>query len=143
MLGGDCRIVAFRSRPSWAHVRWRDAGGLGRHCNWAHGGARAARSGRGASGRPQQRGEQGVHCGRHVTSHGLALNCCTDLRWFDHIVPCGLEGLGVTSLSEELQRHVTVDEILEPFLDAFQEAFQCTLTFPEEPAGLPPWVEET
>ncbi|XP_025047661.1 putative lipoyltransferase 2, mitochondrial, partial [Alligator sinensis] len=85
----------------------------------------------------------GVHCGRHVTSHGLALNCCTDLRWFDHIVPCGLEGLGVTSLSEELQRHVTVDEILEPFLDAFQEAFQCTLTFPEEPVGLPPWVEET
>ncbi|CAM5075131.1 unnamed protein product [Eretmochelys imbricata] len=77
----------------------------------------------------------GVHCGRHITSHGLALNCCTDLTWFDHIVPCGLEGTGVTSLSEELQRHVTVDEITEPFLDAFEEVFQCTLTSHEESMG--------
>lgn len=77
----------------------------------------------------------GVHCGRHITSHGLALNCCTDLTWFDHIVPCGLEGTGVTSLSEELQRHVTVDEITEPFLDAFEEVFQCTLTSHEESIG--------
>ncbi|KAM3837629.1 LOW QUALITY PROTEIN: octanoyl-[acyl-carrier-protein]:protein N-octanoyltransferase LIPT2, mitochondrial-like [Vipera latastei] len=44
----------------------------------------------------------GVHCGRHMISHGLALNCCTDLTWFDHIIPCGLEGLGITSLSQEL-----------------------------------------
>ncbi|XP_050779112.1 putative lipoyltransferase 2, mitochondrial [Gopherus flavomarginatus] len=77
----------------------------------------------------------GVHCGRHITSHGLALNCCTDLTWFDHIVPCGLEGMGVTSLSEELQRHVTVDEITEPFLDAFEEVFQCILTSYEESMG--------
>lgn len=77
----------------------------------------------------------GVHCGRHITSHGLALNCCTDLTWFDHIVPCGLEGKGVTSLSEELQRHVTVDEITEPFLDAFEEVFHCTLISHEESIG--------
>ncbi|XP_061485107.1 putative lipoyltransferase 2, mitochondrial isoform X2 [Rhineura floridana] len=63
----------------------------------------------------------GIHCGRHVTSHGLALNCCTDLTWFDHIVPCGLEGKEVTSLSKELQRHVSVEEATEPFLAAFQE----------------------
>ncbi|XP_054829903.1 putative lipoyltransferase 2, mitochondrial [Eublepharis macularius] len=75
----------------------------------------------------------GVHCGRHITSHGLALNCCTDLTWFDHIVPCGLEGKGVTSLSQELQRHVSVEEATEPFLDAFQEVFKCTLTDSEEP----------
>ncbi|XP_062983942.1 octanoyl-[acyl-carrier-protein]:protein N-octanoyltransferase LIPT2, mitochondrial [Elgaria multicarinata webbii] len=70
----------------------------------------------------------GVHCGRHITSHGLALNCCTDLTWFDHIVPCGLEGKEVTSLSQELQRHVSVEEATEPFLAAFQEVFKCTLT---------------
>ncbi|XP_048348928.1 putative lipoyltransferase 2, mitochondrial [Sphaerodactylus townsendi] len=75
----------------------------------------------------------GVHCGRHITSHGLALNCCTDLTWFDHIVPCGLEGKGVTSLSQELQRHVSVEEATGPFLDAFQEVFHCTLTVSEEP----------
>ncbi|XP_054692602.1 putative lipoyltransferase 2, mitochondrial [Grus americana] len=75
----------------------------------------------------------GVHCGNHITSHGLALNCCTDLTWFDHIVPCGLEGKGVTSLSHELGRHVTVDHILEPFLDSFQEVFDCTLVCSEDP----------
>lgn len=69
----------------------------------------------------------GVRCGRHITSHGLALNCSTDLVWFDHIVPCGLVGTGVTSLSEELQRHVTVDEVIPPFLDAFKETYKCTL----------------
>ncbi|XP_038627230.1 putative lipoyltransferase 2, mitochondrial [Tachyglossus aculeatus] len=76
----------------------------------------------------------GVRCGRHVTSHGLALNCCTDLTWFQHIVPCGLEGFGVTSLSEELQRHVTVEEVMEPFLEAFEETYNCILTS-EENAG--------
>ncbi|NXP28811.1 LIP2M Octanoyltransferase, partial [Scytalopus superciliaris] len=75
----------------------------------------------------------GVHCGNYITSHGLALNCCTDLTWFDHIVPCGLEGKGVTSLSHELGRHITVDHVLEPFLDSFQEVFDCTLVFSEDP----------
>lgn len=75
----------------------------------------------------------GVHCGHHITSHGLALNCCTDLAWFEHIVPCGLEGKGVTSLSRELGRHVPVDDVLEPFLDCFQEVFGCALVFSEGP----------
>ncbi|XP_023394715.2 octanoyl-[acyl-carrier-protein]:protein N-octanoyltransferase LIPT2, mitochondrial isoform X1 [Loxodonta africana] len=70
----------------------------------------------------------GVRCGRHITSHGLALNCCTDLTWFEHIVPCGLVGTGVTSLSKELQRYVTVDEVMPPFLEAFKETYKCTLT---------------
>ncbi|XP_075402389.1 octanoyl-[acyl-carrier-protein]:protein N-octanoyltransferase LIPT2, mitochondrial [Tenrec ecaudatus] len=70
----------------------------------------------------------GVRCGRHITSHGLALNCSTDLTWFEHIVPCGLVGTGVTSLSKELQRHVTVDEVMPLFLEAFKETFKCTLT---------------
>ncbi|XP_068888617.1 octanoyl-[acyl-carrier-protein]:protein N-octanoyltransferase LIPT2, mitochondrial [Aphelocoma coerulescens] len=75
----------------------------------------------------------GVHCGNHITSHGLALNCCTDLTWFDHIVPCGLEGKGVTSLSHELGQHVAVSHVLEPFLDSFQEVFDCTLVSSEGP----------
>ncbi|XP_012869452.1 PREDICTED: putative lipoyltransferase 2, mitochondrial [Dipodomys ordii] len=69
----------------------------------------------------------GVRCGRHITSHGLALNCSTDLTWFEHIVPCGLVGTGVTSLSKELQRHVSVDEVMPPFLEVFKETFKCTL----------------
>uniref|UniRef100_A0A673WSN1 Octanoyl-[acyl-carrier-protein]:protein N-octanoyltransferase LIPT2, mitochondrial n=1 Tax=Salmo trutta TaxID=8032 RepID=A0A673WSN1_SALTR len=39
---------------------------------------------------------------RYITSHGLALNCNTDMGWFENIVPCGIVGKGVTSLSQEL-----------------------------------------
>uniref|UniRef100_A0A914HXS0 Octanoyl-[acyl-carrier-protein]:protein N-octanoyltransferase LIPT2, mitochondrial n=1 Tax=Globodera rostochiensis TaxID=31243 RepID=A0A914HXS0_GLORO len=34
----------------------------------------------------------GIQVRHGVISHGLALNCDTDLGWFDHIVPCGLHG---------------------------------------------------
>ncbi|KAI8990801.1 hypothetical protein BDF20DRAFT_792668, partial [Mycotypha africana] len=43
----------------------------------------------------------GVHLQRYVSSHGLALNCNTDLKWFEHIVPCGLSDKSVTSISKE------------------------------------------
>lgn len=46
-----------------------------------------------------------------VTLHGFALNCDTDLSWFAGIVACGLPDHGVTSLSAELGRDVTVDEV--------------------------------
>jgi lipoyl(octanoyl) transferase len=46
-----------------------------------------------------------------VTLHGFALNCDTDLSWFDGIVACGLPDHGVTSLSRLLGRDVTVDEV--------------------------------
>merc|ERR1712126_489459 len=54
----------------------------------------------------------GVHNSNMVTSHGLALNCNTDLGWFNHIVPCGIQGAGVTSLTKELKKdkEVTVEE---------------------------------
>ncbi|KAM9321142.1 octanoyl-[acyl-carrier-protein]:protein N-octanoyltransferase LIPT2, mitochondrial [Gastrophryne carolinensis] len=74
----------------------------------------------------------GVHCSRHITWHGLALNCNTDLSWFQHIVPCGIEGKGVTSLSAELGRDVPVEETIPPFLEAFREEFGVTLHLSDE-----------
>ena len=50
----------------------------------------------------------GVHSSDFVTCHGLALNCNTDLTWFQHIVPCGIKGKGVTSLTEELNRYLNI-----------------------------------
>ncbi|XP_071758804.2 octanoyl-[acyl-carrier-protein]:protein N-octanoyltransferase LIPT2, mitochondrial [Centroberyx gerrardi] len=70
----------------------------------------------------------GIHCGRYVTSHGFALNCNTELSWFGHIVPCGVEGKGVTSLSAELQRDVTPREAVPHLLRAFAQRFDCELT---------------
>lgn len=69
----------------------------------------------------------GIHASRYITSHGLALNCETDLKWFDKIVPCGIEGKSVTSLSKELNRSVSINEVLPKFLESFSDVFQCEL----------------
>lgn len=54
----------------------------------------------------------GVRVTEGVTMHGFALNCDNDLSWFDRIVPCGITDASVTTLSKELGRDVTVQEVL-------------------------------
>ncbi len=54
----------------------------------------------------------GIRVSRGVTMHGFALNCDVDLGWYDRFVPCGIADAGVTSLSRELQRDVSVSEVL-------------------------------
>jgi lipoyl(octanoyl) transferase len=53
----------------------------------------------------------GIRVSRGVTMHGFALNCDVDLGWYDTFVPCGISDAGVTSLSQELGRDVTVAEV--------------------------------
>lgn len=67
----------------------------------------------------------GVHNNDLVTCHGLALNCNTDLSWFNHIVPCGIEGKGVTSLSQELKRQVPIAEAESVLIEQFSHLFNC------------------
>ena len=54
----------------------------------------------------------GIRVSRGVTMHGFAINCDVDLAWYDRFVPCGISDAGVTSLSRELDRDVTVAEVL-------------------------------
>jgi lipoyl(octanoyl) transferase len=53
----------------------------------------------------------GVRVAQGVTMHGFALNCNNDLSWFDRIVPCGLRDAGVTTMSKEIGRNISVDEV--------------------------------
>jgi len=54
----------------------------------------------------------GIRVAQGVTLHGFALNCNPDLSWFGRIVPCGIADAGVTSLTAELGREVTVADAL-------------------------------
>ncbi|KAF2150340.1 lipoyltransferase [Myriangium duriaei CBS 260.36] len=59
----------------------------------------------------------GVHLRRNVASHGIGLNVSTDLRWFERIVACGLEGKRTTSLEGEGVRGLEVDEVGKAFVE--------------------------
>ena len=58
----------------------------------------------------------GVKTSRWVTMHGFAFNVNTDLHYFDHIIPCGIQEKSVTSLQKELgtrQEMLSVQEVLK------------------------------
>jgi lipoyl(octanoyl) transferase len=71
------------------------------------------------AGRPERKvAAIGVRVARATTLHGFALNCDCDLGAFAGIVPCGISDAGVTSLSAELGRTVTVDDVRPAVADA-------------------------
>jgi lipoyl(octanoyl) transferase len=53
----------------------------------------------------------GVRVRRGVTTHGLALNVNTELRWFDEMIPCGIRDKEVTSLARELGHPVPMEAV--------------------------------
>ena len=53
----------------------------------------------------------GVRASRYVTMHGFAMNVNTDLKYFNHINPCGFVDKGVTSLEKELGHEVDIEQV--------------------------------
>ncbi|MBG6122005.1 lipoyl(octanoyl) transferase LipB [Corynebacterium aquatimens] len=58
----------------------------------------------------------GIRVTHGVTMHGLAINCNNTLDYFNHIVACGIADAGVTTLSLELGRDVTPEEVTDPLI---------------------------
>jgi lipoyl(octanoyl) transferase len=81
----------------------------------------------------------GVRVARGIAMHGFALNADCSLEAFHRIVPCGLLDAGVTTLSQETGRNITVDEVLPLVEEHLAEVLQATPRHvPYEALGLEP-----
>jgi lipoyl(octanoyl) transferase len=69
----------------------------------------------------------GIKVSRWVSLHGIALNCDNDLTPFETIVPCGIRDHGVTSLSNEAGRQITIEEAKPIVARAFERVFGLSL----------------
>src|SRR5262249_13863504 len=65
----------------------------------------------------------GVHIPRGVTSHGFALNINTDLSYFGLIIPCGIISKPVTSMSQELGRELSLEDVVNSTSRNFGQVF--------------------
>ena len=69
----------------------------------------------------------GVHARDWVTWHGFALNVTTDLSFFDLIVPCGIDGVVMTSIARELGlQDMALQDVRDRVTAKFAEAFDLT-----------------
>ena len=65
----------------------------------------------------------GMRIHNKVSMHGFALNVNTDLTYFEHIIPCGLRGKGVTSMAKELGSQVEEEAVKKRLLHSLEEVF--------------------
>jgi lipoyl(octanoyl) transferase len=80
----------------------------------------------------------GVRVAAGATMHGFALNVDPDLSAFDRIIPCGLTGVGVTSMAAELDSHIAVTDVAQALIPPLQRylAFEEYIQSPD--IGLAP-----
>jgi lipoyl(octanoyl) transferase len=68
-------------------------------------------------------GSIGVHVSRGVTTHGFAINVNNDLQPFEWVVPCGIEGVRMTSLCREFGSEVDMDACMDVVTERFREIY--------------------
>jgi lipoyl(octanoyl) transferase len=70
----------------------------------------------------------GVKITRWVTMHGFALNVNTDLKYFHHIIPCGISERGVTSISELTGNIISLKDVSNHLTLNFEKIFSAVTT---------------
>ena len=66
----------------------------------------------------------GVKVSRWITTHGLALNVCPDLSYYDYIIPCGIRNKNVTSMVRLMKKDVTPGQVIPKMVNQFADVFQ-------------------
>jgi lipoyl(octanoyl) transferase len=66
----------------------------------------------------------GVKCSRWVTMHGIGFNVNTDLNYFSHIIPCGIDDKAVTSMQQELGHKIDLEEVSTKLLNHLSDLFE-------------------
>lgn len=72
-------------------------------------------------------GAIGIHASKYVTMHGIALNCNVDLNWFKHIIPCGIENKETTSITNELNTNINIEQVSPLIIEHFTKLLECEL----------------
>jgi len=87
----------------------------------------------------------GLRGSGEVSTHGFALNVNTNLKYFTYIIPCGITGVSITSVSKLLGREVEIGEVQVNLLRHFSQVFKLNLEYrerldewlaPSSPSGL-------
>lgn len=78
-------------------------------------------------GRERKICAMGVRCSRWITMHGFALNVNTDLNYFNHIIPCGIQNKKVTSIKEELGKETDIEEVKIKLKKNFEKVFNVSI----------------
>ncbi len=73
----------------------------------------------------------GLRISGEVTMHGFALNVNTNLKYFTYIIPCGITGVSITSVSKLLGHEIEIGEIQESLLRHFSQVLKLTLEYGE------------
>ena len=71
----------------------------------------------------------GIRASRWVTMHGLCLNVDPDLSFFSHIIPCGIQDKGITSLKEIKKEDIDINEVKSRLVENFRLVFNAEISF--------------
>ncbi len=85
----------------------------------------------------------GARVSKFVTYHGMAINIQNDLSIFDYIVPCGLDGVEMTSVLKETGRQNSMSQVKEKLSQLLINHFSTSnepRAMSHKPRKLPPWL---